>query len=84
MTEGSNTGIAGDRLKSFFERVENLEAEKKVIAEDIRDVKAEAKAEGFDMKAFNEVLKIRKMSSDERKERESMRDLYLQAIGLLD
>jgi uncharacterized protein (UPF0335 family) len=81
---GSNTGIAGDRLRSFFERVENLEAEKKAIAEDIRDVKNEAKAEGFDMKAFNEVLKLRKLSADERSEREHLRDLYLQAIGLLD
>ncbi len=84
MTDGSNTGIAGDRLKSFFERVENLEAEKKAIAEDIREVKAEAKASGFDMKAFNEVLKLRKLEPGKRREQESLRDLYLQAIGLLD
>lgn len=84
MSAASNTGIAGDRLKSFFERVENLEGEKKAITEYIRDVKNEAKAEGFDMKAFNEVLKLRKLTPAERQEREHIRDLYLQAIGLLD
>jgi len=84
MTDGSNTGIVGDQLVSFFKRVEHLEAERKAIADDIRELKAEAKASGFDMKAFNEVLKLQKLTEAARSKQEHLRSLYLQAIGLLD
>ena len=73
---------AGEQLRSFCERVERLEEEKKVIADDIKDVKAEAKAMGFDLKVFNEMLKLRKMDPAEREEREALRDTYGHALGI--
>lgn len=75
-------GFAKDQLKSFIERIERLEEEKKAIADDIKDVFAEAKANGFDVKALRAILKIRKQDADERKEHEAIVELYLQALGL--
>lgn len=75
-------GIAGEQLKSFIERIERLEAEKAGIAADIRDVYAEAKATGFDVKAMRAVLKLRKMEKDARDEQEHMRDLYKNTLGI--
>ncbi len=74
-------GIAGDRLKSFIERVERLEEEKKALAEDIKEVLGEAKATGFDPKIIRKIIRIRKMDSDARQEEEYLTDLYLAAIG---
>lgn len=73
-------GIAAGQLKSLIERIERLEEEKKGIADDIRDVFAEAKGVGFDVKALRQVLKLRKMERAERQELESLVDLYLGAI----
>ena len=64
----SPAGFAKEQLKSFIERIERLEEEKKAIADDIKDVFAEAKANGFDVKALRTILKIRKEDVDERKE----------------
>ncbi|OYY83346.1 MAG: hypothetical protein B7X99_14620 [Rhizobiales bacterium 17-65-6] len=75
-------GFAKEQLKSFIERVERLEEEKKAIADDIKDVFAEAKANGFDVKALRAILKIRKEDVDERKEHEAIVDLYMQALGI--
>ncbi|MFS8036442.1 DUF2312 domain-containing protein [Xanthobacter sp. AM11] len=75
-------GFAKEQLKSFIERIERLEEEKKAIADDIKDVFAEAKANGFDVKALRAILKIRKEDVDERKEHEAIVDLYLQALGI--
>ncbi|MFG1245518.1 DUF2312 domain-containing protein [Xanthobacter flavus] len=75
-------GFAKEQLQSFIERIERLEEEKAGIAEDIKDVFAEAKANGFDVKALRTILKIRKEDSDERKEQEAIVDLYLQALGI--
>ena len=58
-------GIAGERLKSFIERVERLEEEKRALAEDIKEVYAEAKGVGFDVKIMRQIVKIRKMDQDE-------------------
>ncbi len=74
-------GIAGDRLKSFIERVERLEEEKKALAEDIKEVMGEAKAVGFDPKIIRKIIRLRKMDSDARQEEEYLTDLYLAAIG---
>ena len=74
-------GVAGDRLKSFIERVERLEEEKKAIAEDIKEVMGEAKSTGFDPKIIRKVIKLRKMDNDARQEEEYLTDLYLAAIG---
>ncbi|MDF2996088.1 MAG: hypothetical protein K0R27_1725 [Xanthobacteraceae bacterium] len=76
-------GFAKEQLKSFIERIERLEEEKKTIADDIKDVFAEAKGTGFDTKALREILKIRKQDADQRAEHEAIVDLYLQALGMV-
>ena len=73
--------VQGDQLKSIVERIERLEEEKKTIADDIKDVYAEAKGNGFDVKALRQIIKLRKRDLDERKEEEAILDLYLQAVG---
>ena len=75
--------FAKDHLKAFVERVERLEEEKKTIADDIRDVYAEAKANGFDTKALRTIVRLRKQDVDERKEQEAILETYLQALGML-
>lgn len=76
-------GVAGDQLRSYIERIEKLEEEKAAIAIDIREVFAEAKANGFDVKTMRQVLKLRKMEHSERDEQEHMLDLYKRALGML-
>jgi uncharacterized protein (UPF0335 family) len=78
------TRFAKDHLKAFIERIERLEEEKKALSDDIRDVFAEAKANGFDVKALRSVIRIRKLDTDERKEQEAILDTYLAALGMLD
>ena len=79
----SATRIAKDHLKAFVERIERLEEEKKVIADDIKDVYAEAKANGYDTKALRAVVRLRKQDTEERKEQEAILETYLQALGML-
>ncbi len=74
--------VAVDRLRSFIERIENLEYEKKETAELISDVYAELKGEGYDPKIVRKVVSIRRMDEAERKEMEAVLDLYLSALGL--
>ena len=76
-------GIAADRLRSLVERIERLEEEKQALAGDIREVFAEAKGAGFDTKIMRQVIKLRKMESDDRQEQETLLDLYKQALGML-
>jgi uncharacterized protein (UPF0335 family) len=80
MTE--NTNFAKDQLKSFVERIERLAEAKKAISEDIRDVYAEAKANGFDTKALRAVIKLRSMDKMERQEQEAILETYAAALGL--
>ena len=75
-------GIAGDRLKSFVERIERLEEEKKTLQADIKEVYAEAKGTGFDTKIMRQLIKIRKMDKDDLDEQETLLDLYKRAIGM--
>ena len=75
--------FAKDQLKAFVERVERLEEEKKAIADDIRDVYAEAKGNGFDVKALRTVVRLRKQDVNERKEQEAILETYLHALGML-
>ena len=77
-------GIAGERLRSFIERIERLEEEKKALADDIRDVYGEAKSTGFDVKALRTIIKMRKEDTDERKEHEAILETYLHALGMLN
>ena len=73
-------GIAGDRIRSFIERVEQIEEELKALNEGKKEVFAEAKGEGFDVKVLKEILRLRKQDKDERDEHESLLDLYMRAM----
>jgi len=75
--------IAKDHLKAFIERIERLEEEKKAIADDIRDVYAEAKGNGFDVKALRTIVRLRKQDADERREHETILETYMHALGML-
>lgn len=74
--------VAADQLRSIIERVERLEEEKKTIADEIKDVMGEAKANGFDTKAIKTILKMRKKDDAERTEEEMILDVYMKAIGM--
>lgn len=76
-------GVAGDQLRSIVERIERLEEEKQGIANDIKDVYAEAKANGFDTKVLRKVVSLRKVEAAERQEQEAILDLYLHALGMV-
>lgn len=76
-------GVAGAQLKSIVERIERLEEEKKAISDDIKDVYAEAKANGFDTAILRAVIKLRKQDANEREEAETLLDLYLNALGMI-
>lgn len=71
-----------DRLRLLIERIERLEAEKKGIADDIRDVYSEGKAVGYDTKMIREIIKLRAMAPDDRREREQLLEVYKAALGL--
>ena len=75
-------GIAVDRLHSLIERIERLEEEKKAIAGDIRDIFAEAKSAGFDVKVMREILKLRKMDAADRDEKELLLETYRKALEI--
>ncbi len=77
-------GIAVDRLRSFIERIERLGEEKAALAGDIREVYAEAKATGFDVRTIRQVVRLRKLDRDARHEQEHLLDLYKRAVGLED
>ncbi len=71
-----------DRLRLLIERIERLEEEKKGIADDVRDTYAEGKAVGYDAKIMRQVIRLRKMAPDDRREMETVLDLYKAALGL--
>ena len=75
-------GVARDQLRAFIERIERLEEEKKTIADDIKEVYAEAKGTGYDTKVLRKVISIRKQDQNERMEQEAVLDLYLHALGM--
>jgi len=77
------TRFAKDQLKSVIERVERLEEEKKTISDDIRDVYAEAKGNGFDVKALRTIVRLRKQDANERQEHETILETYMQALGMV-
>lgn len=83
MTTIGHNGIAGDQIRSIVERVERLEEEKKALAEDIREVYAEAKSNGFDPKILRQIVRIRKQDAAERAEQEALLELYMHALGML-
>lgn len=75
-------GIAGERLRSFIQRIERLEEEKKTISDDIREVYAEAKSNGFDPRIMRQVVRLRKMEAADRQEQEALLETYLAALGM--
>jgi uncharacterized protein (UPF0335 family) len=75
-------GVAVDRLRSFIERVERLEEEKAALSADIKEVFSEAKGEGFDVKIMRQIIRLRKMESDDRQEQEALLDLYKSALDM--
>lgn len=75
--------FAKDQLKSIIERIERLEEEKKATSDDIKDVYAEAKGNGFDTKALRTIVRLRKMDTDERREQEEVLETYMHALGML-
>jgi len=78
----SSDPVNGGQLRAFVERIERLEEEKKALADDIKDVYAEAKGNGFDTKVIRKVVSIRRQDRDKRREEEEILDLYLAALGM--
>lgn len=81
--EAPSTSFAKDQLRAIIERIERLEEEKKTIADDIRDVYAEAKGNGFEVKALRQIIRLRKQDADERREHETILETYMHALGML-
>lgn len=77
-------GIAAEQLRSFIERIERLEEEKAALAADIKDVFAEAKSSGFEIKIMRQILRMRKMEPNDLQEQETLLDLYMRALGMVD
>ena len=80
----SDAGIAGGRIRSFVERIENIEAEIAELGEGKKEIFAEAKGEGFDIKIIKEIVKLRKQDANERDEQETLLDLYMKAMDSAD
>lgn len=78
-----HNSVAAGQLRSYIERIERLEEEKKALADDIREVKAEAKGNGFDPKIITRIVRIRKMDKAQREEEEAKTELYLHALGMI-
>src|SRR5271169_527482 len=78
------TRFAKDQLKAIIERIERLEEEKKATTDDIRDVYAEAKGNGFDAKALRTIVRLLKQDTDERREERAVLETYMHALGMLN
>jgi uncharacterized protein (UPF0335 family) len=76
----SDSSISGGRIRSFVERIENLDTELQELSEQKKEVFAEAKGEGFDVKILKEIIRLRKQDQDERDEHDTLLDLYLRAM----
>lgn len=79
----SSEGVAAEELKQFVERAERVQEDIDASRGDLKDIKAELRGRGFDVKAFNAILRIRKKDHAERQEEEAVLDLYKQALGLV-
>jgi uncharacterized protein (UPF0335 family) len=80
---GHNSGVNGDQLRSIVERVERLEEEKRALADDVKDVYAEAKGNGYDAKIIRKVVSLRRIDREKRREEEAVLETYLHALGEL-
>ena len=79
---GDMIGVSGERLRSYIERIERLEEEKKALIEDIREVYSEAKGTGFDVKILRQIIRLRKMDTSDRNEMEEVLEVYKRALGM--
>ncbi len=80
---GHNSGgVSGERLRSFIQRIEKLEEDKAAVADDLKEVYAEAKGVGFDTKTIRQVVRLRKLDAEKRRETEELLELYKSAIGM--
>lgn len=77
-------GVSSERLRSFVKRIEKLEEDKAGVAEDLREIYAEAKSTGFDTKTLRRVISIRRMDLDKRREQDELLELYKSALGMED
>jgi len=84
VNEEASHRFAKDQLKAIIERIERLEEEKKATSDDIRDVYAEAKGTGFDLKALRTIVRMRKQDTDERREEQAILEMYMNALGMLN
>ena len=80
--QGHNS-FSKDQLKAIIERIERMEEEKKTISDDIRDIYAEGKSNGFDVKALRHIVRLRKQDPNDRAEQETILETYMQALGML-
>ena len=78
----STDSVAQDQIRAFIERIERMEEEKKAIADDIKEIYAEAKGNGFDTKVLRQIVRIRKQDHAERMEQEALLELYMTALGM--
>lgn len=80
---GHNSTFAKDQLRSIIERIERLEEQKGDIASDVKDVYAESKGQGFDVKALRTIVRMRRQDANERAEQDAILDTYMQAMGMI-
>jgi len=78
----SSDSVAQDQIRAFIERIERMEEEKKAIADDIKEIYAEAKGNGFDTKVLRQIIRIRKQDASERAEQEALLEPYMAALGM--
>ena len=78
----SSDSVAQDQIRAFIERIERMEEEKQAIADDIKEIYAEAKGNGFDTKVLRQIVRIRKQDASERLEQEALLELYMAALGM--
>lgn len=81
MNTQNTNGVAGERIKAFIERVERLSEEKTALAEDIKEIYAEAKSAGFEIKILKRIIALRKIEAQKRQEESELLELYMSAIG---
>lgn len=82
-TDSSTESVSGSQLRSFIERIERLETEADAIKSDIKEIKAEARGTGFDVKVINRLVRIRKQDPAKRQEEEAILELYMSALGMV-
>ena len=83
MNDVGHNSVSKDQLRSIIERIEQREEEKKVVADDIKDIYSEAKGNGYDVKALRTIVRMRKQDANERQEQETILETYMHALGML-